>query len=213
MKKLGNVFILGDSYSTFEGAIEKECWLWYYKEPQNDTDVCKAELTWWMQLLKHTDSNLVRNSSFSGTTICHTGWDNADWSEKFSFCARIRNMVNEGYFKENHIDTFIIFGGTNDSWCGSPLGEINYGEKTEEKLFSFMPAYCYLIETVKANCPNTKIVTIVNTDLKPEIVGCFKEVSAHFGTELIELHDIEKQSGHPNIKGMKQIFEQILEAI
>ena len=213
MKKLGNVFILGDSYSTFEGAIEKECWLWYYKEPQNDTDVCKAEQTWWMQLLKHTDSNLVRNSSFSGTKICHTGWGNADWSEKFSFCARIRNMVNEGYFKENHIDTFIIFGGTNDSWCGSPLGEINYGEKTEEELFSFMPAYCYLIETVKANCPNAKIVTVVNTDLKPEIVGCFKEVSAHFGTELIELHDIEKQSGHPNIKGMKQIFEQILEAI
>ena len=78
MKKLGNVFILGDSYSTFEGAIEKECWLWYYKEPQNDTDVCKAEQTWWMQLLKHTDSNLVRNSSFSGTTIYHTDWNNAD---------------------------------------------------------------------------------------------------------------------------------------
>lgn len=213
MKKLGNVFILGDSYSTFEGAIDKDCWLWYYKEPRNDTDVCKAEQTWWIRLLNNTDSNLVCNSSYSGTTICHTGYDNADWSEKFSFSARLRNLVNSGYFEENHFDTFIIFGGTNDSWANSPLGEIKYGVKTEKELFSVKPAYCYLIETVKANCPNAKIVTIINTELKPEIVECFKEVSSHYSTHIIELHDIEKQSGHPNIKGMKQIFEQVLNAI
>lgn len=93
------------------------------------------------------------------------------------------------------------------------IGEIKYGEKTEKELFSVKHAYCYLIETVKANCPNAKIVTIINTDLKSKIVECFKEVSSHYGTDIIELHDIEKQSGHPKIKGIKQIFEQVLNAI
>ena len=30
--------------------------------------------------------------------------------------------------------------------------------------------------------------------------------------QLIELHDIEKQNGHPSVKGMKSICEQLLEA-
>ncbi len=213
MKTIGNVFILGDSYSTFEGYISEGNWCWYFNEPQNDTDVCDVNETWWKLLLENTNSNIILNCSASGTTLCHTGYDGADWSEKISFSARLTNLAKDNFFAENKIDTFFVFGGTNDSWANSPLGEIKYGTKNREDLFNVFPAYCYIIETVKKYCKNARIITIVNTDLKPEIVTCFEEVSKHYGTEIFKLKDIEKQSGHPNKIGMHQIFTQVLEKL
>ena len=40
-----------------------------------------------------------------------------------------------------------------------------------------------------------------------------REVCKHYNVQLIELHDIEKQNGHPSISGMKAICDQLLEAI
>ena len=60
---LKNVFILGDSYSTFEGYIP-EGYVAYYrpdgpsylrKKPElekNDNDVFSVEQTWWYNLVK-----------------------------------------------------------------------------------------------------------------------------------------------------------------
>lgn len=213
MKKLGNIFILGDSYSTFEGCIPADCWCWYFRTPHDDTDVVNPEETWWHLLLENTESHLVLNCSSSGTTLCHTGYDGVDWSDGISFCARLDGLANAGFFEKNRIDTFFLFGGTNDSWADSPLGELKYGEKTREDLFSVLPAYCHLIETAKKHCPDARIITVVNTELKPEITDCFTRVSAHYGTEVIALRDIEKQSGHPNRRGMEQIFRQVLEQL
>lgn len=213
MKKLGNVFILGDSYSTFEGHIPQECDSWYYTNPKYETDVTKVEETWWHQLLLNTESNLVFNSSWSGATMCHTGWENTDYSEKRSFCARLRNLVNEGFFEKNQIDTFFIFGGLNDTGANSPLGEIKYGDKTEEELFFVKPAFCYLIETVKKNCPNARIISIIDSAVKPEIAECIEEVSNHYGTKAIKIPPIDKMSGHPCASGMKQIYTQVLEKL
>ncbi|MBQ7020208.1 MAG: hypothetical protein IJN30_04330 [Bacteroidales bacterium] len=42
--------------------------------------------------------------------------------------------------------------------------------------------------------------------------GTFRRIR-HYNVQLIELHDIEKQNGHPSISGMKSICEQLLEAI
>jgi hypothetical protein len=39
-----------------------------------------------------------------------------------------------------------------------------------------------------------------------------REVCKHYNVKLVELHDIEKQSGHPSINGMKSICDQLLEA-
>ena len=140
MKNIGNVFILGDSYSTFEGYIPEECESWYYAKPKHETDVTKVEETWWHQILSNTESDLVLNSSWSGATMCHTGWDGTDYSEKRSFCARLSNLVDEGFFEKNHIDTIFVFGGLNDSGANSPLGEIKYGDKTHEEFFFVKPA-------------------------------------------------------------------------
>ena len=51
---------------------------------------------------------------------------------------------------------------------------------------------------------------IAYCDLKPEINDGLRDAAASYGAELIELKDIEKCSGHPNIKGMEQIAQQVL---
>jgi hypothetical protein len=38
-------------------------------------------------------------------------------------------------------------------------------------------------------------------------------VCKHYGVQLIELYDIEKQNGHPSIKGMQSICDQLIKAI
>ena len=212
MKNIGNVFILGDSYSTFQGYIPGGYFTWYFRPTQTDTDVLEVTQTWWHQLLEKTKSNLVLNCSFSGSTICYTEREE-DGYKGTSFCHRLSKLISDGFFKENEIDTFFIFGGTNDSWLGVPLGEIMYGEKTEQDLYSLFPAFCYLIEKIKENCKNARIITVVNTDLKPEISNMMNEVSNHYNTEVINLSGITKQSGHPNVKGMGQIYSQIFEKL
>lgn len=205
---LGNVFVLGDSYSTFEGCIPEGYNTWYYKKIQNPTDVDDVRQTWWKQLLESTDSNLVRNSSFSGTTICNTGY-HGDCSDT-SFIGRFDKLVQAGYFEENPVDTLFVFGGTNDSWADAPLGELLYADWSKEALFSVLPAVCYLMHRLKSTLPQTRILFVINTGLKPEIANGIKTACAMFGLENIELKDIAKQDGHPNQEGMTQIKEQIL---
>ena len=40
-----------------------------------------------------------------------------------------------------------------------------------------------------------------------------REVCKHCDVQLVELHDIDKQNGHPSIAGMKSICEQLLEQV
>ena len=61
MKNLGNVFILGDSYSTFKGYIPDEYHAYYSSEGRKETDVNAVSQTWWKMLLDETKANLVLN--------------------------------------------------------------------------------------------------------------------------------------------------------
>lgn len=208
MVDLGKVFILGDSYSTFEGHIPEGYATWYYEDVRNDTDVGKVEQTWWKKVLDNTKSELVLNCSYSGTTICHTGYS-ADCSKE-SFVGRFDDIVASGWFSNKTVDTFIIFGGTNDSWADSPIGETMSSGWTKDDLFSYIPAVNYLLKRVKELFQGVRLICILNCDLKPEINDGLCEAAARYGAELIEIKDIAKRSGHPDIKGMEQIAEQVL---
>ena len=142
-------------------------------------------------LLEQTESTLVRNCSYSGTTICHTGYNGTDCKD-ISFIARFDNLLAENFFSENKIDTFLLFGGTNDTWADSPIGELTWSDWKTEELYSVLPAFCYLIHKIRTITDNFKIV-------------CEK-----YGVDIVELNDIDKNSGHPTIKGMKQIKDQVL---
>lgn len=208
MVKLGNVCILGDSYSTFIGHIPEGYACWYNLDPTRDTDVNAVEQTWWHQLISATESNLIHNNSLSGSTICHRGYNGNDVIHN-SFVTRFDQLAEKGYFAENKIDTFIIFGATNDNWANSPVGSLQYENWTTEDLYNALPAFCYLLHRAKEVLPQTRILWIINTELRPEIENGILDACAHYGVESIVLADIEKQSGHPNQAGMRQIYEQV----
>lgn len=209
MVDLGNIFILGDSYSTFLGYNPEGYEYWYDTAPSQMTDVTRVEQTWWMQLLARTHGQLVRNCSYSGTTICHTGYDGADCSDR-SFIARLDKRIGEGFFRENRIDTLFVFGGTNDSWADSPVGELQYGNWQKEDLFRVLPAVCYLLHRLKTQLPKVRVIVLINGDeLKPEITEGLQTACRHYGTEQMTLGGISMCEGHPNIAGMSRIADQV----
>lgn len=106
-------------------------------------------------------------------------------------------------------DIIFIFGATNDSWAGAPIGEYQYENWTKKDLYSFRPALAYMLEHMKYRYPNVEIYFLLNCDLKPEINESVKTICAHYHVPCIELKGIDKQGGHPSIKGMQQINEQI----
>ncbi len=210
MRGLGNVLILGDSYSTFEGFNPKENRVWYNQGGHERTDVTKVEETWWHLLFKDTESNLVLNESFSGATVCNT---ERPIIPHTSFIYRLNNLIENKFFTENKIDTVFIFGGTNDSWIDSPIGKNKYEAWTKEDLEEVLPAFCYVVATIKKLLPNANVVAIVNTELKEEIAQGFQEAIEYFKITPIILKEISKLNGHPAVKGMSQIKDQILKAL
>ncbi|MDE6022178.1 MAG: SGNH/GDSL hydrolase family protein [Muribaculaceae bacterium] len=201
-----SVSVLGDSYSTFENYIEpKSNEMWYFVHPNPDlTDVNDVRQTWWHQLIKEGGYRLEQNNSYSGSTICTTGYRGEDYTPR-AFITRMDNLGCP--------DILLIFGATNDSWANSPIGEFVWSDWTEEQLKSFRPALTYMLSHIVDRYPNTELLYIINDGLKPEITSSIVEACDHYGVPYVQLKDIDKTAGHPNIKGMKQIKEQVAAAL
>ena len=103
-----NVLIMGDSYSTYEGYIPEGYATYYSPEGRGaDKPVTKmcCEDTWWMRFLKATDGTLAQNNSWSGSTICYTGYE-GDCSRSSSFIYRYRCLCEQGFFEKHKIVVF-----------------------------------------------------------------------------------------------------------
>lgn len=210
---LKNVLIFGDSYSTFKGYIPEGYATYYSEKEKPETDVRAVTETWWYPLMEQTNSNLVMNNSWSGSTIGFTGYNNTDCSGSSSFICRLDKLVESKFFEENEINTVFIFGGTNDSWSNAPLGSPKYSDWERDDLYCVLPAICYFIKRVKETLPDARIICIANTEIKAEIVNCLELASQYFGVESLRLENIDKRSGHPTIKGMAEIREQVLKVL
>ena len=182
------VSILGDSYSTFQGIIPANYSTFY---PNNQNDVKEVEQTWWSLYIKAKGYELEKNDSWSGTTICGTGYGRMDSSRS--------NII-------------FVCGGTNDAWANSPVGEYQYSDWTKDDCKNFRPALACLFDMLQKRYPKAKLVSLLNSELREPINESMREVCKHYKVQLIELHDIEKQNGHPSISGMKSICEQLVEA-
>lgn len=200
------VSILGDSYSTFEdfmtpGTNE----LWYYAQNKPEkTDVNRVQDTWWWQFIHDNGYKLCVNNSYSGSTIGYYGYDGNDYTER-SFITRMNNLGCP--------DIILIFGATNDSWANEPVGEYKYEGWQWGDFYTFRPAMAYMLNWVKLHNPNVRIYFILNTGLRDEIAESCRKICRHYGVDCIELHDIHKISGHPSVKGMKAIAEQVKEVV
>jgi lysophospholipase L1-like esterase len=208
-----NILILGDSYSTYEHYIP-EGYAFYYcsqgREQGPAVTKMKLEETWWQQVVKGIDGNLLLNNSWSGSTIGYTGYDKVDCSKINSFIYRFRQLKEEGFFQKNQVDTVFVFGGTNDSWSDAPLGEMKLSNWEEKDLYFVLPAICHLMKALKDELPNAEIYFLINTELKPEIEECVEKAGEYYGVQTIRLQNIEKECGHPNPTGMNAIAEQVL---
>lgn len=206
VKTLPTVSILGDSYSTYEGYIPEGNAIWYYDaEPQRErTDVDDVTQTWWWQFIKEGGYKLGVNDSYSGATICYKGYRGEDYEDR-SFITRLPRLGSP--------DLILIFGGTNDSWAGAPAGEFKYDGQTNADLHTFRPAMALLLERTAKRYPTAQVLFIVNDGLREEITQSIAEICTRYGVAYVMLRDIDKKAGHPTQKGMRQIKEQVLEAI
>ena len=194
------VSVLGDSYSTFQGIIPANYSTFY---PNNQNDVKEVEQTWWSLYIKAKGYELEKNDSWGGTTICGTGYGRMD-SSRNNFIARVDSLGNP--------DIIFVFGGTNDAWANSPIGEYQYADWTKEDCKNFRPALACLFDMLQKRYPKAKLVSLLNSELREPINESMREVCKHYKVQLIELHDMEKPNGHPSISGMKSIREQLREA-
>ena len=196
--------ILGDSYSTFDGYMSPSTNLSWYNNPDNksaaENDVKEVEQTWWQQLLKDTDMQLERNNSYSGSTVCTTGYRKEAYSDR-AFIFRLGNLGNP--------DVIIVLSGTNDSWANAPVGDFKYEGWTKEDLAKFRPAFAYMIHQLKALYPNAKIINVVNSELSEDVTSSQAKICELYGVTNVQLKDIDKQKGHPSQAGMKAIADQI----
>lgn len=195
------VSVLGDSYSTFQGH-NPEGYAPFY--PNDRNDCVKVEQTWWDLYIKAMGYQLEENNSWGGTTICNTGYGGMD-SSASAFTSRV-DMLGDP-------DIIFLFGGTNDAWAGSPVGEYQYEGWSTEDCKSFRPALAKLLDALQKRYPEAQIYSILNSELREEINESCRVICKHYNVPLIELYDIEKQNGHPSINGMQSICDQLIDAI
>lgn len=203
------ISILGDSYSTFEGYISDGNETWYKDSAPFLNDVTQVEETWWWQVIKGLDGQLERNNSYSGSTICNAGYKrgnptHTDFSD--------RSFITRAY-RLGEPDIILVFGGTNDSWADSPIGTNVWENWTSDDLWTFRGGLSKLISFLQGRFSDARIFFMLNTELKPEINDAVHEICAHYSIACIDLHDIDKQRGHPSVAGMKQIAEQTIKFI
>ena len=202
-QSLKSVSILGDSYSTFDGYMYPDTnYVWYQTNIKQKTDVISVKKTWWYKFIKENNYKLEVNNSFSGATICNTGYDKQDY-KSLSFITRMNNLGSP--------DIIFIFGATNDFWAKVPIGQFKYNDWTKDELYEFRPAMAYMLDYMLSRYLNVKIYFLLNSNLDEIIDESIKTICMHYKVECIELKNIDKKEGHPSIKGMSQISNQIID--
>lgn len=201
------VTIFGDSYSTFHGWLTpstNESWYFPADHPsrQKENDVTAVEQTWWHIVLREMGYKLEMNNSYSGSTVGYFGYQNMNYQPR-SFNTRVENLGDP--------DLILSCCITNDSWTGETLGEYKYANWTENDMWYFRPAMARLCATLRLNYPQARVVFILNTELKPEFCESMRIICRHYDFPLLELHDIDKQWGHPSVAGHRAIADQVME--
>ncbi len=208
--KYSSMSIIGDSYSAYGGWIPNDGrWSWYKPEGNTgENNVSDVSQMWWYILANMINTSLLYLDGWSGSTICTTGQNGADVSNS-AMVNRVNNSMGSARVLQPKPNLIFIFGGTNDSWMNSPVGEVKYSNWSTNDLKSVLPAFCKMVDTIKKYNPGARIINIINTDIKQSIQSGMIEACTHYGIENIIPQNVSKQSGHPNQAGMITIANEI----
>ena len=199
------ISFMGDSYTTFEGYIPEGNAVWYYCPPDTSlTDVSSVEQTWWHLVVTEGRYKMDTNDSYSGATISYTGYNGQDFTDR-SFITRLPRVGRP--------DVLVILGGTNDSWAGAEVGEYKYADFQTEDLYYYRPALAKLLQDAKQRYPKARLLFVMNSELREDITESSRVICAKYSVPFLQLHDIAKKAGHPNVEGMKSIAIQVLSVL
>ena len=67
----------------------------------------------------------------------------------------------------------------------------------------------YMLDNTIARYPNTEIYVIINDGLSEDITESSRAICEHYKMRYVMLENIDKMNGHPSVKGMEQIAEQV----
>lgn len=191
--------VLGDSYSTFEGLIPEGYDIWYSPSTQGN-DVDAPDQVWWSILSDANGLEIDKIDAWSGSTVSYSGYHGEDYKDR-SFNTRVDRLGSP--------DVIFVFGGTNDDWAKSPVGEYMYEGWTDKDMYSYRPAFAHLLSELKKTYPNALVVNICNSDLRADITESMAEICNHYDVPNIRLQLIDKQRNHPSKSGMRQIAYQV----
>ena len=196
-KKL-RVGVIGDSISTFSGAIPSAYKAYY---PKGDVDMW-TETYWALLINEYWDAELDLNCSYSGSRVAPiSGYDS-------DFVARCETFINP--------DVVLLHGGTND--CASEyveLGEFDFTSSVDNlnTFARFRESYVAVIKKMQTKYPDALIICIIGDYAKGDYGESIKTIADHYGLPCVDFRGdskVTKCSGsHPNAAGMAHMAARI----
>jgi lysophospholipase L1-like esterase len=160
------VSVIGDSISTYEGAIPDGWNCFYTGQNLVDTGVDSVDKTWWMKTIKGMGGEFLANASWSGSMVEGAGYPAGESRE------RTDALQKDG----QHPDVVLIFMGINDfGWGGTwnqVLGRgsavpltidlskypfVSPGHAADHADFYFQLAYARMIQNIQHDNPDAII--------------------------------------------------------
>lgn len=211
------VGIMGDSISTFDGALCNPDYIPYYpgKDPNVTANpsiaVNSKEKTYWYRLIYNYMKNgeLDVNTSWSGTRVIHevkTGRQSGK-SIGAGFVDRAYDFVDP--------DIIVIHGGTNDHNQSTPVGEYTWDLPIGQgNLGNYRSAYIELIKMIQNRYEGVQIIIIIGDRLTTDYEKATIAIAKHFGLPYVNFVGvtIDKCAGsHPTAPAFDKMASMIYE--
>ena len=216
VRKVG---IMGDSISTFDGALCNPEFGTYYpaRDPnvgvagKEDIAVDSKEKTWWWRLIYENMSyaELDANNSWTGSRVIRefkTGRFNKERMAA-GFVDRVHEFIDP--------DIILIHGGTNDSFNNSPVGEYEWDLPIgQNNVATFRGAYIELIKKLQNDYEGVQLILVIGTHLTTNYAVSVEEIARYFGLPCVSFvgETVEQcTTSHPNARGFKVMADRIYE--
>lgn len=229
--------ILGDSISTYAGAIP-EGYVVYY--PENGA-VQKQKDTWWQMFADETESVLYANSSSAGSACVG---DSMSMESPRCACNELR-ISDLGGPEGKMPDVILVYMGTNDLLMSIPIGTNDgTGQVTEGEVTTFSDAYTLMLDKLEREYPISRIYCCTltqvadwgkNGTLERFVNGVdegltaadynarIEQIAESRGLQVIDLYhcgihednwnEMTTDGVHPTPDGMRCIADAVIEAL